>query len=320
MFHQGAALLGSCSPLHSAFPDDPEVEYERQESMVLRKLGLEHLAGGDGDVNSGGSGDGDGDGRYASFAPPGHNPRRNSSLGIAEENDTEPRATPLSQRSAFSQQRAVVTTELVLSGEDMFADVPLATSTTTPLAGTLSDSLHSVPSSISATPHEEVQVPAAVGANTTFNTADAAASARGGGEGATEIDTQIFDNTFANDDANLLSLFSADVDAAPAGASGGLESGHLSLGLTPPRPSNPFPPPPPAAAAPPPPPPAAAAAAVSAAVPAPRPSVPPLATGGDGRVDSGISGLDRFAFVGGSSSVGTTAITAPSRRRKTFTE
>jgi DNA helicase MCM9 len=40
---QGAALLGSFSPLHSAFPLDAEAEYTRQEAHVLDRLGLFHL-------------------------------------------------------------------------------------------------------------------------------------------------------------------------------------------------------------------------------------------------------------------------------------
>lgn len=40
---QGSALLGSFSPLHSAFPLDAEAEYTRQEAHVLDRLGLFHL-------------------------------------------------------------------------------------------------------------------------------------------------------------------------------------------------------------------------------------------------------------------------------------
>lgn len=39
----GAALLGPLSPLHSSFPRDPELEYRRQESLVLERLGLQDL-------------------------------------------------------------------------------------------------------------------------------------------------------------------------------------------------------------------------------------------------------------------------------------
>lgn len=40
---QSSALLGATSPLHSAFPEDAEAEYDRQESIVLERLGLLHL-------------------------------------------------------------------------------------------------------------------------------------------------------------------------------------------------------------------------------------------------------------------------------------
>eukprot|EP00730_Choanoeca_flexa_P007830 TRINITY_DN12397_c3_g2_i1.p1 TRINITY_DN12397_c3_g2~~TRINITY_DN12397_c3_g2_i1.p1 ORF type:complete len:927 (+),score=270.91 TRINITY_DN12397_c3_g2_i1:144-2783(+) len=42
---QGAALLGASSPLHSAFPSDPEAEYLRQEQLILTCLQLENLKG-----------------------------------------------------------------------------------------------------------------------------------------------------------------------------------------------------------------------------------------------------------------------------------
>eukprot|EP00038_Savillea_parva_P001903 m.108353 g.108353 ORF g.108353 m.108353 type:complete len:1026 (+) comp10655_c0_seq4:153-3230(+) len=44
---QGAALLGASSPLHSAFPEDADAEYQRQESIVLTRLNLVHLASTD---------------------------------------------------------------------------------------------------------------------------------------------------------------------------------------------------------------------------------------------------------------------------------
>lgn len=40
---QGAALIGASSPLHSSFPIDAEAEYETQQTLILRNLGLEHL-------------------------------------------------------------------------------------------------------------------------------------------------------------------------------------------------------------------------------------------------------------------------------------
>eukprot|EP00042_Codosiga_hollandica_P025614 m.115605 g.115605 ORF g.115605 m.115605 type:complete len:155 (+) comp51922_c0_seq2:1862-2326(+) len=43
MSMQGAALLGSMSPLHSAFPEDADTEYAHQERLVLARLGLSHL-------------------------------------------------------------------------------------------------------------------------------------------------------------------------------------------------------------------------------------------------------------------------------------
>lgn len=40
---QTSALLGVSSALHSVFPEDPDAEYLKQEAMLLRQLGLEHL-------------------------------------------------------------------------------------------------------------------------------------------------------------------------------------------------------------------------------------------------------------------------------------
>jgi DNA helicase MCM9 len=38
-----SALLGVQSALHSLFPDDPELEYKKQETLLLKRLGLAHL-------------------------------------------------------------------------------------------------------------------------------------------------------------------------------------------------------------------------------------------------------------------------------------
>ena len=38
---QGAALIGASSPLHSAFPKDPDAEYLHLEQRMLEKLGLQ---------------------------------------------------------------------------------------------------------------------------------------------------------------------------------------------------------------------------------------------------------------------------------------
>ncbi|ORX92913.1 MCM-domain-containing protein [Basidiobolus meristosporus CBS 931.73] len=40
---QSSALLGPTSTLHAAFPKDPEEEYFKQEKVILRRLGLNHL-------------------------------------------------------------------------------------------------------------------------------------------------------------------------------------------------------------------------------------------------------------------------------------
>eukprot|EP00049_Salpingoeca_infusionum_P027022 m.29682 g.29682 ORF g.29682 m.29682 type:complete len:1174 (+) comp9194_c0_seq2:221-3742(+) len=40
---EGGALLGSCSPLHSAFPENAEEEYNLQQHLILERLGLLHL-------------------------------------------------------------------------------------------------------------------------------------------------------------------------------------------------------------------------------------------------------------------------------------
>jgi len=57
---QTSALLGVSSALHSAFPIDADAEYARQEKIVLKKLGLEHLSTlSDGTPQSGNSVAGD---------------------------------------------------------------------------------------------------------------------------------------------------------------------------------------------------------------------------------------------------------------------
>lgn len=58
---QGAALLGACSPLHSAFPPNADDEYVRQEQLVLHRLNLDAYIGGGGE-GDGGGGEGGGGG------------------------------------------------------------------------------------------------------------------------------------------------------------------------------------------------------------------------------------------------------------------
>ena len=42
-----SALLGVSSALHSVFPDNPHMEYKKQEVLLLKKLGLNHLINSD---------------------------------------------------------------------------------------------------------------------------------------------------------------------------------------------------------------------------------------------------------------------------------